>query len=704
MTSPRPRTRVALIGAGFIAQVHAAALARNRDAAVVAVVDPMREKAQSLARRCGITRTHGDLGELLAQGGIDAAHVLVPPQHHAAVTEQLLAAGVHVLVEKPLALTSAAATELGRLAAERGLLLGTNHTLRFYPQVERLARELAQGRLGRLEHLSVVLRVPLRQLETGDTTHPRFASEAAIVFEQGVHPFALLEAMLGAAVTVHATPSPARQLETGQRFVAGWQIAVRAERGTAQVQLEFGCTMPELALAAYASDATVRIDLVRGTYTRSGKSRWLDVGDQAVNALTQGLSLCGQGLLAPLRHGLALLRLLPPQDQFTRAMRRSIAAFHQALRAGRAAPCDPGSAARTLAYCEQTVASAGVQTTAYVPPPLPECGAARPGEVLVTGGTGFLGRHLIPLLLTNGHPVTLLVRHAAKVPLRLRDPRLRFCVGDLTAPEVLDRALAGVRAVVHMATCAADSATATEASMAAAVDALGKASLRHGVARFVFVSSTAALYLGERFAVRGDATTDTQPLERPAYARGKIAAEKALAELVNLRGLRAVTLRPAIVVGEGGLLAPSGVGLWTRDNQCVGWGLGRQPLPFVLAQDVAAAIEKALVAHGIDGKSYNLAGDVRLTAAEYVATVAQRTGRRFRFWPQPLWLTWTIESAKEVLKLAGGRTPAWPSLHDLRSRAFRARLDCDDAKHDLGWWPCGDPERFVHEAIDVHVP
>ena len=162
-------------------------------------------------------------------------------------------------------------------------------------------------------------------------------------------------------------------------------------------------------------------------------------------------------------------------------------------------------------------------------------------------------------------------------------------------------------------------------------------------------------------------------------------------------------LRPGVVVGEGGPPFHSGVGLFNNDQHCIGWNAGRNPLPFVLAGDVATAILAAARAEGVEGRCYNLAGDVRLSAREYLAALGQALGRPLRFHPQaPEWL-WLVELGKWAIKRAGGRRTPVTSLRDLRSRGMAARFDCADARRDLGWQPVADPAVFHARAIAVHA-
>ena len=79
------------------------------------------------------------------------------------------------------------------------------------------------------------------------------------------------------------------------------------------------------------------------------------------------------------------------------------------------------------------------------------------------------------------------------------------------------------------------------------------------------------------------------------------------------------------MVGEGSSPFHSGLGMFNNEQHCIGWNAGRNPLPFVLVEDVADAILRAARAGGIEGRCYNLVGDVRLDARDYIAALAEAT-------------------------------------------------------------------------------
>ena len=137
----------AVIGSGFIGTVHIEAL-RRLGVPVQGVLGSSAERAASRAEQLGLPRGYASLGELLADDRVEVVHVTSPNHlHHAQVCE-ILAAGRHVVCEKPLALTSEQSGELVRLAAETGRVNAVNFNIRFYPLNQHAREIVADGALG----------------------------------------------------------------------------------------------------------------------------------------------------------------------------------------------------------------------------------------------------------------------------------------------------------------------------------------------------------------------------------------------------------------------------------------------------------------------------------------------------------------------------------------------------------------------------
>jgi UDP-N-acetyl-2-amino-2-deoxyglucuronate dehydrogenase len=138
-----------IVGAGVIARTHAEAIAALPDARLVAVTDVVPEHARALADRSGCA-AEPDLDALLARDDLDVVSVCVPSGLHAEVGIQVAAAGKHLVVEKPIDVTLAAADRLINAARAAGIVMTVISQHRFDPGLAELRRLLDEGILGRL--------------------------------------------------------------------------------------------------------------------------------------------------------------------------------------------------------------------------------------------------------------------------------------------------------------------------------------------------------------------------------------------------------------------------------------------------------------------------------------------------------------------------------------------------------------------------
>src|SRR5262249_22783324 len=155
---------------------------------VVGACDPSAERLRSVCREWRIPCGAPSLAELLRECRPEVVHVLVPPAYHAAVAEEALRAGTHLLLEKPLVLSSAECERLLAVAGEAGVRLGVNHNAVHHPLFRRLLGDLSARKLGRVEHVLSVNNMPLAQLESGEHDHWMFREPHNVLFEQGPHP------------------------------------------------------------------------------------------------------------------------------------------------------------------------------------------------------------------------------------------------------------------------------------------------------------------------------------------------------------------------------------------------------------------------------------------------------------------------------------------------------------------------------------
>ena len=164
----RRRVRLGVVGAGATSQLmHLPILSERPDVQVAAVSDPDDLKARAVAERFGVPRVVDD-DALMADGEIDGVVICAPSFLHEALAASFLNAGKHVLVERPLALSSGGVRWLLSVAqaADKGLVLGMPH--RYQPDVSALRTVVADGGLGELSSARMTwLNQAVRRPRTG---------------------------------------------------------------------------------------------------------------------------------------------------------------------------------------------------------------------------------------------------------------------------------------------------------------------------------------------------------------------------------------------------------------------------------------------------------------------------------------------------------------------------------------------------------
>ncbi len=143
------RTKVGIVGMGFIGKAHLDALRRIADVEVAAIAEHGEKKARELAARCGVPRGYGDPFEMIRDAGIDAVHNCTPNAWHDRINLAAIDAGKHVYAEKPLSDTAAAAREVWQRAERAGVVHGLNHQYRMNPAVQEMRARILRGDMGR---------------------------------------------------------------------------------------------------------------------------------------------------------------------------------------------------------------------------------------------------------------------------------------------------------------------------------------------------------------------------------------------------------------------------------------------------------------------------------------------------------------------------------------------------------------------------
>jgi predicted dehydrogenase len=147
------KIRVALVGCGRWANLaHLPGLASCSDVELVSLCDLDASRAEAAAAKFGAQRTYTDLSQMLANEQLDMVDIVTAHHHHLTPAKMALAAGCHVLCEKPLGIDMAQVTDVVESSRKTGVLTMTGFTFRYSRAVQQFQRLIAEGLIGDLYH------------------------------------------------------------------------------------------------------------------------------------------------------------------------------------------------------------------------------------------------------------------------------------------------------------------------------------------------------------------------------------------------------------------------------------------------------------------------------------------------------------------------------------------------------------------------
>lgn len=289
-------------------------------------------------------------------------------------------------------------------------------------------------------------------------------------------------------------------------------------------------------------------------------------------------------------------------------------------------------------------------------------------NVLVIGGTLFIGRHLVDALRAGGHAVTVLHRNPeSELPAGARG-----LIGDRNDAASVKAALAG-----HRFDAVFDNVYDWQrGTTASQVESTARACASDRLQRYVFMSSVAAYAPGLNRSEQDALAAVDEP---DTYARNKAESERALFRLHQQDGFPSVTLRPPFIYGPGNPFYREAF-FWDRlrdSRPIIVPGDGDRPMHFVYVHDLVWCCMRILDDPGAVGQAFNVADMLPVTQEQLVRAFASAAGREARI----------VHVAREAALAAGGH-PMGPKLYfgtyyDLPPITERI----DKARHALGFEP-----------------
>lgn len=243
-------THVAVVGAGFIGPVHVEAL-RRIGVEIVGILGVSKAESKSAAAALGLSKAYGCFEDVLADETVQAVHIATPNRLHYPMAKAALAAGKHVLCEKPLAMNSTESAELVELAQQSGVVAGVNYNIRYYPLCLEAADTIRRGDLGQIYSVcgSYVQDWLLYPTDYNWRVLAREGGELRAVADIGTHWLDLIYAITGLEVEAVcadlATFHPVRQRPLGEvKTFKGKEESTQVKTEPVEVTTDdYGCIL-----------------------------------------------------------------------------------------------------------------------------------------------------------------------------------------------------------------------------------------------------------------------------------------------------------------------------------------------------------------------------------------------------------------------------------------------------------------------------
>lgn len=305
-------------------------------------------------------------------------------------------------------------------------------------------------------------------------------------------------------------------------------------------------------------------------------------------------------------------------------------------------------------------------------------------KVLITGGGGFIGSHLVDSQLVRGRLVRTVDLHAERLAHVVGHPRLEIVVGDLVDPGLAERLVDGVDLVYHLASAHLDVSLTDDDYRQVNVDAtlgLLRAARAAAVSRVVHCSSVGVI--GDVKTPPADESAPCHPTN--IYEQTKLAGEQAVLQFAAETGFPVVVARPAWVYGPR---CPRTEKLFRT--------IGKGRFPFfgdghtlrhpIYISDAVRGLELCAETNGVTGQVYIIAGDKPVTVKVLVDMIAEVTGARPPRVHLPMALGKVAGHALQLAFKPLGRQPPF-SRRSLDFFLKDNAYDIGKAQRELGFQP-----------------
>lgn len=269
-------------------------------------------------------------------------------------------------------------------------------------------------------------------------------------------------------------------------------------------------------------------------------------------------------------------------------------------------------------------------------------------NILITGGTGFIGSVLVTKLLKKGHKIHLLIRDK-KIFLHIKKKNIFFYKGDITDYADVLNCTKDIDVVYHLAGIVNqwnNPEKIFKVNITGTKNIL-RACKANNVPLLIYISSVVAL--GNKI-LNGSEDLPLSRLGHNPYSNSKILAEAEIRKWIRTNKLKIINIRPGFVLGKGDPTSILTSSLKFLNNKIIFIiGDGNQKISFIHVDDLVQALLSCIGNSKAIGNSYNLVNNEAVTINQLISYVEKFENMKLHVYHLPLWLAYIVAAIFELL-------------------------------------------------------
>jgi predicted dehydrogenase/nucleoside-diphosphate-sugar epimerase len=677
--------KIGIVGCGLNSDYHINFARSYPGSEIVGVVDRDEKKAKDCAQKYNIQRVFSSIKEMVGQSKPDVIHIVTPPKTHYDLAKEAIALKCNVLVEKPLALKLQEAQELYDLAERHAVKLCTMHNHFFDPCMADVHERVKLGDFGKIinveSYYGLNTQIPaFREYPVPNVLPWLYTMPGGVYHDFMAHPLYVMLDYTGKPIDVKVMHKTFGTLPHG--IPDELRILIKGEKAFGTLTFSFAAKPHLHFVRIYGTGMMAEVDF----NTMINIMHPVSSLPKAAQKATYNLSESWQLFKATTTNVINFVRgkLKPYQG-----MKILIHRFYDYIQGKGEIPVTREQALLVMETMDEIWRQVPPKPLNFEPiiPPV-EHPVKQREKVLVTGGTGFLGKGLIRRLINEGYPVRVLARKLSKIE-HLKAMGVEIFFGDVADLESLTVAFQGIDMVLHAAADTAGNAKAGELSTIQGTRNVIDLCRQFKVKKLVYISSCSVYGVADY--KKGHFVTEESSLERFPERRGhyslaKLKAEQIVTEAMEDKRLPIVCLRPGTYFGPGGDIFTPMMGFAVGHKLFAIIGKGDFILPLVSVDNLVDAIIMVMQKSEGNGKVYNVVDSNPPTKKQYVESFLKKLYPNAKYIYLPYTMFYGIVYLQEIMIGMLKRSP-FLTRYRLVSSQKKISYDSSRIRNDLKWTP-----------------